>query len=46
LSRAIKDFYLIFFRYGELLPLVEEGTSWEVSAFADIFTKLNGQSLP
>ena len=32
--------------YSELLPLVEEGASWEVFAFANIFTKLNGQSLP
>ena len=31
---------------SELLPLVEEGASWEVFAFANIFTKLNGQSLP
>jgi len=32
--------------FSELFPLVEEGAYWEVSAFADIFTKLNGQSLP
>ena len=34
------------FVFSELLPLVEERASWEVSAFANIFTKLNGQSLP
>ena len=36
----------LFDNNSELLPLVEKGASWEVFAFANIFTKLNGQFLP
>ena len=38
--------YIDIDTFSELLPLIEEGASWEVSAFADIFTELYGQSLP